>query len=248
MSQYDFGIIDPYVKTGVDLATMLNLWRDATYSLQRGPTRPAFIVPGQMWVNDAGGATNWIVNVYVSSGIGDKPLWKLNTTTGKIIIATGIDFEAAPKWPTPLGTSNDTTGATTAFVKSQIGGGSSAPVQYQSVVSNAAQGVINAPSSSPMLITEGVQVASITFTPKFANSKITVQCLAPFCNGPNVKMSLFAGNTNMTTVEGINCAVPISLMYSWSLGSVTPVVIQTRIAGSFTLTYTSTLEITEYSA
>jgi hypothetical protein len=87
MSQYDFGIIDPYVTVGVELADMLNQWRDAMYSMQRGGARPAFVVPGQMWINDAGGPTNWIVNVYMSATFGDAPLFFYNTTTGAITLA-----------------------------------------------------------------------------------------------------------------------------------------------------------------
>jgi len=38
--QFDFGNIDPFIVDGVQLANILNNWRDAVYSLQRGPTRP----------------------------------------------------------------------------------------------------------------------------------------------------------------------------------------------------------------
>ena len=63
MSQYDFGIIDPYVMVGVELADALNQWRDAIYSMQRGSVRPTFVVPGQCWINDGGGPNNWIVKI-----------------------------------------------------------------------------------------------------------------------------------------------------------------------------------------
>jgi hypothetical protein len=92
MSQYDFGVIDPFVVDGVQLADMLNNWRDAIYTMQRGPARPAFLVPGQMWVNDSGGATNWIVNVYFGPTVGDKALYRFNTTTGAIIQVGSLSF------------------------------------------------------------------------------------------------------------------------------------------------------------
>lgn len=87
MSQYDFGTIDPYVVDGVQLADMLNQWRDAVHSWHRGASRPSYIVPGQMWINDAGGATNWIVNVYISPTVGDLPVFTYNTTAGTITVS-----------------------------------------------------------------------------------------------------------------------------------------------------------------
>jgi len=84
MAQFDFGNIDPYVVDGVQLAGMLNQWRDAVHSWHRGPTRPTYVVPGMMWVNDAGGATAWVVNVFMGATIGDMPIFGYNTTTGAI--------------------------------------------------------------------------------------------------------------------------------------------------------------------
>jgi hypothetical protein len=97
MSQYDFGIIDPYVMVGVELADALNQWRDAMYSLQRGSPRPTFIVPGQLWINDSAGPTNWQLMWYVSPTVGDVPLFSLNTVTGAVTIsaAQGGTFNAA---------------------------------------------------------------------------------------------------------------------------------------------------------
>lgn len=89
MSQYDFGTIDPYVVDGVQLAGMLNQDRDAMHTLHRGATRPAYAVPGMWWINDSAGAANWVVMVYLSPTVGDKPLFTYNTTTGAIGIAAG---------------------------------------------------------------------------------------------------------------------------------------------------------------
>jgi hypothetical protein len=87
MSQYDFGVIDPYVVDGVQLADMLNQWRDAIHSWHRGPARPSYAVPGMMWINDTGGATNWVVNVYISPTVGDKAVFTYNTTTGDVTLS-----------------------------------------------------------------------------------------------------------------------------------------------------------------
>jgi hypothetical protein len=97
MSQFDFGTIDPYVVDGVQLADMLNNWRSAVHSWHRGGTRPSYVVPGMMWINDSGGATNWIVNVYMSPTVGDVAMFIYNTSTGAITLAgsAGGTFAAA---------------------------------------------------------------------------------------------------------------------------------------------------------
>jgi hypothetical protein len=87
MSQFDFGVIDPYVVDGVQLADDLNQFRDALLSYHRGGVRPAYVVPGMLWINDAGGPTNWILNVYLSPTIGDAPLFTYNTTTGAVTVS-----------------------------------------------------------------------------------------------------------------------------------------------------------------
>lgn len=93
--QYDFGTIDPYVVDGVELANMLNQWRDALYNMQRGPSRPPFAVPGQVWVNDAAGPTAWLINLYISPSIGDVPLFTVNTVTGEVTLEAIVDASAA---------------------------------------------------------------------------------------------------------------------------------------------------------
>jgi len=117
MSQYDFGIIDPYVMVGVELADALNQWRDAIYSMQRGSPRPAFVVPGQCWIDDSGGATNWVVKQYISATFGDLALYSINTNTGVRTLG-----------PTTLGVTPPTADntqllATTAMVQAAIQAG-----------------------------------------------------------------------------------------------------------------------------
>jgi hypothetical protein len=97
MSQFDFGTIDPYVVDGVQLADMLNQWRDAIHSMHRAGTRPTYVVPGMMWIDDSAGPTSWVVNVYFSPTVGDMPLFTYDTTTGNISVSasTGGTFAAA---------------------------------------------------------------------------------------------------------------------------------------------------------
>ena len=87
MSQFDWGVLDPYVVDGVQLADDLNQFRDALLSYHRGATRPPYVKPGMLWINDAAGAANWILNVYLSPTVGDKPLFAYNTTTGDVTVA-----------------------------------------------------------------------------------------------------------------------------------------------------------------
>jgi hypothetical protein len=97
MSQFDFGTIDPYVVDGVQLADMLNNWRNAVHSWHRGGVRPPYVVPGMMWINDSGGATNWVVNVYMSPTVGDVAMFTYNTSTGGVTLnaAAGGTLAAA---------------------------------------------------------------------------------------------------------------------------------------------------------
>jgi hypothetical protein len=95
MSQFDFGVMDPYVVDGVELADFLNQFRDALFSWHRGSTRPTYIVPGMMWINDAAGPTSWVVNVYLSPTVGDVPIFTYDTTTGAVLISAASGSFAA---------------------------------------------------------------------------------------------------------------------------------------------------------
>jgi hypothetical protein len=50
-----------------------------------------------LWISDAGGATAWVINWYVSPTVGDVPLFTLNTTTGAVSVSAsaGGTFSAA---------------------------------------------------------------------------------------------------------------------------------------------------------
>jgi len=93
MSQFDWGTMDPFVVDGVQLADLLNDWRDAVYTLHRGPARPTYVVPGMVWVDDAGGPTNWLIKLYISPALGDTSIFRVNTTTGLITLLGGAGSE-----------------------------------------------------------------------------------------------------------------------------------------------------------
>jgi hypothetical protein len=89
MTQFDFGTIDPTVVDGTELGDDLNQWRDAIYSMHRAGTRPSYIVPGMMWIDDSGGASSWLLKVYFGATLGDTVFATYNSVTGKITIGTG---------------------------------------------------------------------------------------------------------------------------------------------------------------
>lgn len=95
MSQSDFGTIVPSTKSGTQLATDLNNWRDAVHSAHKGSSRPSYATAGTFWVNDA--ATPWILYCY--DGADDISLGTINATTnvftpsGTTTSFTDTDFE-----------------------------------------------------------------------------------------------------------------------------------------------------------
>lgn len=107
MSQYLFENIDPYVDTGVDLATDLNSWKDAIQSSHKGNARPSYAVAGTLWVNDT--SSPWKVNVY--NGTTDVEIGTMNATTSAFI----------PTISTPALFNSSVLPATTAFVQRALG-------------------------------------------------------------------------------------------------------------------------------
>ena len=94
MSQYDFSIINPATKSGTDLATDLNNFRDALNSCHKGNSRPSYAISGMTWINDT--TTPWVFNIY--DGTDDIPIGTINIATNlfslpstaqELIITTG---------------------------------------------------------------------------------------------------------------------------------------------------------------
>lgn len=75
MSQYDFGTINTAITSGVDLATLLQNWRNAVNSNHVGAARPTYVQTGMIWVNST--AQPYVVNYY--DGAVDIPLGYINT-------------------------------------------------------------------------------------------------------------------------------------------------------------------------
>lgn len=81
MSQFDFGTINPDLKSGSGLASDLNSWRDALHSMHRGSTRPTYAVQGMRWIDDS--ATPWLIKMYNGASLGtDTVIGSYDQTTG----------------------------------------------------------------------------------------------------------------------------------------------------------------------
>ncbi|GAA2888203.1 hypothetical protein GGQ99_004808 [Aminobacter niigataensis] len=52
MSQFDFGTLDPNIKSGTALATDLNSWRNALHTGHKGAAAPGYAVAGLTWLDD----------------------------------------------------------------------------------------------------------------------------------------------------------------------------------------------------
>ncbi|MBF8732790.1 hypothetical protein IRZ59_20350 [Pseudomonas guariconensis] len=81
MSQFDYGVIDPNSKSGPQLALDLNSFRDALHSLHRGASRPAYVQPGMLWVQEVSSA-RWDLVIY--DGTNDLVLRSFNPTTSEL--------------------------------------------------------------------------------------------------------------------------------------------------------------------
>ena len=76
MSQYDFGTIVASTKTGTQLASDLNSWRDALATNHKGSVRPTYVQAGMVWIDDS--ASPWVLYTY--DGNSDIPLFSLDPT------------------------------------------------------------------------------------------------------------------------------------------------------------------------
>ena len=93
MSQFDFGTIDPNVKTGTQLAADLNQWRNALHTSHGGAARPAYAQPGMLWVDQQSG-TDW--RLKMATATGDTTIGTMNPTTNSFRVLFNDGTIAAP--------------------------------------------------------------------------------------------------------------------------------------------------------
>lgn len=90
MSQFDFGTIDPNTKSGTQLASDLNDFRDALNSGHSGATRPVYAQAGTHWVRTVS-STQWDLVFY--DGTADYTLRSVNPTTSTLLQIPKEDVE-----------------------------------------------------------------------------------------------------------------------------------------------------------
>lgn len=91
MSQDVFSTIDPNVTSGIQLAAILNNFKDAVMSGFIGPVRPDQLTAGGIWVdNSQGAAPNYRWRVKLYTGTIDITLFDVNTQSGSFAI-TGTE-------------------------------------------------------------------------------------------------------------------------------------------------------------
>lgn len=88
MSQNVFSSIDPNTTSGIQLAAILNNFKDALMSGLIGVTRPDELEAGGIWVDNSLGATpNFRWKVKLFTGVIDLVLFDINTQNGGVAIA-----------------------------------------------------------------------------------------------------------------------------------------------------------------
>ncbi len=91
MSQNIFDAINPDLVGGTELADILNDFKDALMSGLSGPSRPAEIEVGGMWVDTTDIASN-ILRLKLFMGAQDVVLFTINTSVGSTSIQGSDDF------------------------------------------------------------------------------------------------------------------------------------------------------------
>ena len=92
MAQYDYGNPQPPF-SGTQLNATLRNWRDALHTLHRGPSRPAYVQGGMLWIREVS-STNWELILY--DGADDILIATINPSTNTVTpagAATPTDLE-----------------------------------------------------------------------------------------------------------------------------------------------------------
>jgi hypothetical protein len=198
MSQYDFGTINPSTKTGTQLASDLNNWRDALNSLHRGSSRPAYAIAGTHWIDDT--TTPWYLKIF--DGVAtDTTIASYNSTT-KVYTPVVTDLQIttaklAANAVTPAKMSR--TGTTGQVLTS---GGTGADPSYQALP--AGYTTEQAQDDAASLFTSGTH-SQISFTYDDVNNKVNAT-IGTVTNATN------AGNSD--TVDGYHAATFLTAISS----------------------------------
>lgn len=122
MTQTDFGTIDPSTKSGTQLASDLNAFRDTLYTQHSGATRPSYIQAGQVWL-DTSAAPLWLVKIY--DGADDIVVARVDTS--------GNVYTVAPKRQEVVKTADYTLTANDAFIATVMNKSSAATLTLPAI-------------------------------------------------------------------------------------------------------------------
>lgn len=91
MSQYDFGTIDTATTDGVDLAALIENFRDAVHSMHSGVVPPSYATEGLLWLDKS--ATPWKITFH--DGSDDIVLGEINPAAGTFKMYFGTESAGA---------------------------------------------------------------------------------------------------------------------------------------------------------
>lgn len=115
MSQAIFADIDPDVTSGTQLATLLNLFKDAIRSGFKGTSVPPNLSAGGYWIDDTLEATpNFIWDLYIYTGTSSIKLFRINLSTLSVTSPGSDSSFSITK------TSADTVGPILQLIKKRI--------------------------------------------------------------------------------------------------------------------------------
>lgn len=87
MAQNDFGTINPNTKSGTDLASDLNDFRDAQNTNHNGSTQPSYVQTWMTWLDST--AANGVMKIY--DGTDDVPVYVVDATNNVARVALDND-------------------------------------------------------------------------------------------------------------------------------------------------------------
>ena len=224
MSQFDFGNIDPNATSGVDLANLLESWRDALHSSHKGSVRPTYVVPGMLWIKD--GVSPLEVNFF--DGTNDLIMGTIDDiahvfkpfdqgATLAIVARTGLfsDLIGAPAGGLTFITATDTT-SSFLDAKLKIGAGFSRVInnpganeewQLEHDFASQAEAEAGSDATKPMTSQRTAQAIAVQGTPPgvvqdYAGTSVPTGWVA--CDGAAINRVTFAALfTAIGTIWGI---------------------------------------------
>lgn len=173
MSQFDYGTIDPTTKSGTQLATDLNNYRNAMHSFHLGSAEPTYKRSGIAWLDNS---TNPIWTLKIYDGSAWINLFDLNTTS-----------DSASAYISGL-VANLGTAAELDFGTGSLQIPRNTDLGALSLLDTISSGNINASAITSALIadlavTSGKLAAGSVTTTKLANDIVTIEKIAGYTAG-----------------------------------------------------------------